>query len=161
MSFFYIILFLILGVILLFLELFVPGGIVGLIGVILMGMAVYICFDQYGAHTGFIVLLVSVVITLSSVIIIFYIFPRTREGRWFILSDSLTKGKGYHSDAYADKALIGREGYTESELRPAGIAVIGEQRYDVVTEGDFIEPKQRIRVLRVDGNRIVVERFQG
>jgi len=36
--------------------------------------------------------------------------------------------------------------------------MIGQNRYDVVTEGEFLRPQTRIRVIRVDGNRIVVER---
>jgi len=53
--------------------------------------------------------------------------------------------------------LVGQEGITESELRPVGIAVIGGNRIDVMTEGDYVEPNSRIRVIREEGNRIVVE----
>ena len=43
-------------------------------------------------------------------------------------------------------------------LRPAGTAVFGERRLDVVSSGDLIPKDARVRVVRVEGGRIVVER---
>ena len=43
-------------------------------------------------------------------------------------------------------------------LRPAGMAKIGDEYVDVVTEGDFIEPGTSIQVIEVEGTRIVVKK---
>jgi membrane-bound serine protease (ClpP class) len=55
-------------------------------------------------------------------------------------------------------ALLGLVGVATSMLRPAGMAKIGDQYVDVVTEGDFIEPGTPIQVIEVEGTRIVVKR---
>ena len=55
------------------------------------------------------------------------------------------------------KDLVGRVGVAETILRPSGILELDGDRMDVVTAGDFIEAGAKIRVVRVDGNRIVVE----
>ena len=60
--------------------------------------------------------------------------------------------------AEQDRALLGALGLALSELRPAGVARFGERRVDVVSDGEFIPPGEAIRVIAVDGNRIVVER---
>ncbi len=52
---------------------------------------------------------------------------------------------------------IGDWGTAESVLRPAGRAKFGSVSMDVVSEGSYIEPGQAIRVLHIEGNRIVVE----
>ncbi|NPU96051.1 MAG: NfeD family protein [Candidatus Omnitrophica bacterium] len=155
---FYILLFLFVGLVLVFLELFVPGGVIGFMGVCLMGLAVYLCFKEYGYNTGIAMFLLCCFITLGAVVMGFKYLPHTRIGGSFILKHAENKDKGFHTDAYENLNLTGMEGIAESELRPAGIAMIGQNRYDVVTEGEFLRPQTRIRVIRVDGNRIVVER---
>ncbi len=52
---------------------------------------------------------------------------------------------------------MGQVGVAVTLMRPAGILEIGTQRYDVVTEGDFVEPGAKVRVIQVKGNRIVVQ----
>ena len=52
---------------------------------------------------------------------------------------------------------VGKTGVASTKLRPAGTALIESTRVDVVTTGDFIEKETEIVVVRVDGNRIVVE----
>ena len=151
-----IIVLLIFGFCLLFMEIFVPGGILGVIGTIMMGVAVWLCFD-YGKSEGFAVLLFCLIVTILTVYYIFKQFPNTAVGKWVLLADQVSKEKGYHSDSVMDKNLLDKVGISESELRPSGIALLEGERYDVVTEGEFIESNTAIRVIRVDANRIVVE----
>ena len=41
-------------------------------------------------------------------------------------------------------------------LRPAGMALIGGQRVNVVTEGTFIEKDVPVEVIATEGTRVVV-----
>ena len=43
-----------------------------------------------------------------------------------------------------------------TDLRPAGTITIGEERLDAVTEGEFLQQGQRVKVMRSDGYRHVV-----
>ena len=54
--------------------------------------------------------------------------------------------------------LLHQEGEAFTTLRPAGKARFGEQVFDVQSQGDFIDPGQRVVVTEVSGNRIVVRR---
>ncbi|MBD3266915.1 nodulation protein NfeD, partial [bacterium] len=145
------------GLLLMFVELFVPGGIVGIIGGLLMAGGIYLSFQDYGPTTGVLVLTACILATITVAILAFKFLPRTFMGKWLILGDSTSKETGYHSDSYLDDNLVGKEGYAESGLRPSGIAMIDDDRIDVVTEGEYLAPKTRIKVIRVDGNRVVVE----
>ena len=51
---------------------------------------------------------------------------------------------------------IGDLGRTLSALRPSGKAQFGDELIDVVTEGDFVDPDQPIRVIKKNGTRVVV-----
>ena len=59
-----------------------------------------------------------------------------------------------------DLGLVGHEGVAEAPLRPAGLARIDGRRVDVVTRGELIDPGERVRVLEVKGNRVVVARWE-
>jgi membrane-bound serine protease (ClpP class) len=52
--------------------------------------------------------------------------------------------------------LLGREGQAHTNLRPAGIVVIDGKKLDVVTSGEQIEKGSRVRVSKVEGNRVIV-----
>ncbi len=54
--------------------------------------------------------------------------------------------------------IIGLSGITETDLRPSGMARIGDQRFDVISTGEFIESGARIRIVEHEGSRIVVDR---
>jgi membrane-bound serine protease (ClpP class) len=62
------------------------------------------------------------------------------------------------ADRPAGGSLVGATGVAQSDLRPSGIADIGGQRVDVVSDGDFIVAGQPIEVVLDEGYRRVVRR---
>ena len=54
--------------------------------------------------------------------------------------------------------LVGQRGTTATRLVPAGKARIGDDLYDVVSDGDLIEKDQNVEIVQVIGYKIVVKR---
>ena len=79
-------------------------------------------------------------------------FPHTSLGRKMTLSASERDMKSSENA----QSLVGQEGETLSDLRPAGYARIAGRKLDVVSEGGLVRRGQRVRVLAVAGNRVVV-----
>jgi membrane-bound serine protease (ClpP class) len=52
--------------------------------------------------------------------------------------------------------LLNGIGTAVTQLRPSGVATINGQRVDVVTEGGLIERGTPVKVVAVEGSRIVV-----
>jgi len=52
--------------------------------------------------------------------------------------------------------LLDQVGIAQTNLRPSGTAMINGQRVDVVTEGPMIEQGATIKVVAVEGMRVVV-----
>jgi len=82
--------------------------------------------------------------------------PNTRWGRRLIpespkLAD--VSGTGVAQELHL---LLGKEGRTLSMCRPAGTADFGGKRCDVVSEGLAIAPDRPVKVVGVEGNRVVV-----
>ena len=52
--------------------------------------------------------------------------------------------------------FLGKEGVTLTNLRPSGTANFEGVKLDIVSEGDFIPKDTKVRVIKVEGRRIVV-----
>jgi membrane-bound serine protease (ClpP class) len=59
-----------------------------------------------------------------------------------------------------DQTLLGAEGPVEAPLRPAGIARLVGRRVDVVTRGEAVAVGERVRVIELQGNRVVVTQVE-
>jgi membrane-bound serine protease (ClpP class) len=55
--------------------------------------------------------------------------------------------------------LVGREGVAQTLLRPSGMALLDGKRLDVVAESDMIERGSAIKVVAIDGTRVVVRKI--
>ena len=157
-----------LGVFLFALELFViPGfGIVGILGLLALLGALVMSTLGAGSHSGFVLWAVvrmgfSVALAIVLTALFLKFLPKLPIGRKLILSTALDTSDGFSSAPPSDYQWLGRTGHAHSTLRPAGIADFQGHRVDVVSDGEFIDAGAPIRVLHVDGNRIVVQRDLG
>jgi len=93
---------------------------------------------------------------LASAATMFFVarrLPSTRFGRALVLDSAISVS------AQPDVDYTGAIGVTATALRPAGVAELDGRRVDVVSEGGFIEPGVRVRVIRVDGPAVVVAKI--
>ena len=148
------IIILILGIVLLIAEFFVPGGILGILGI---GAIIGSLFMS-GANVGHMMTSVAIaflVAVIASVILFRRIGLDKGIFRHVILKDRTTTELGYVSN-HNRLDLIGKEGVAATALRPSGVAVIDNERIDVVTEGSFIQANTPIKVVKVEGVRVIV-----
>ncbi|REK59649.1 MAG: serine protease [Thermobacillus sp.] len=143
------------GIILLVLELFVPSyGILGILGgAAIIGGIATAAYDAGDAVTTLLYALGAAAVLAA---VAGYIFRRRGVWNKFILRESLTSEEGYLStEARTD--LAGKSGTALTPLRPAGVVLIDGERIDAVSEGGFVEPGARVRVVRAEGLRVVVK----
>lgn len=144
---------LILGVLLLCAELYVPGGLLGTMGAVLLLCSVFLVFKGHGKNTGMYYLLAVMLLVGAGIYLASRYVPRSRLTRsLFLRADE----KGYRSSAEDLTPLMNREGVALTPLRPAGKALIDGRRIDVVTEGNLIEKDAPLTVIEVEGMRVVV-----
>ena len=99
---------------------------------------------------------------LLSIAVLFLVFKYAPKNKMFdhiILKVEQKNDAGYISHNVDRDSLVGLEGEALTFLRPAGTAFIAEQRIDVVSEGDFIEKGSKIKVVAVQGSRVVVRKI--
>ncbi len=143
------------GIVLILAEFLLPGGVLGVLGVLLIIASAGVGMYAYPEMTLFIVIgqliLGSLIIILGLVVI-----SKTGAGRGLTLSGAFTEEEGYVNYP-TNTSLIGTRGLVLTALRPSGTIEIGEERIDAVSNGSFIEKGIEVRVLEVHGNRVVVE----
>ena len=54
---------------------------------------------------------------------------------------------------------MGREGVAVTKLRPSGMIEVDHEKIDAVTSGEFIEKDSRIKIIRVEGRKIIVKKI--
>lgn len=100
-----------------------------------------------GLALAFIVLIVVVVVVLRW---------GSRTGKGLVLGESLPPHQATPDVSVEPAELIGRRGVAVPSLRPAGTAMFGDLRIDVVTEATFIPQGAAVVVTAVQGKRIIV-----
>jgi membrane-bound serine protease (ClpP class) len=85
--------------------------------------------------------------------------PKTSVFQRLELSTTLKTADGYTATPPPAKLSPGAAGVAQTVLRPAGKGRFGDQLVDVVTQGEFIGKDERIKVVAVEGSRVVVTRW--
>lgn len=148
------ILLFVIGFALLIAELFIPGGIVGIIG----GALVIISLLFAGAnfvHMAYSILIAMFIALIGMVIIMKFFGKKLHVFNKLVLKDATTTEEGYVSNVNRIE-LIGKTGIAITPLRPAGVISVDNERIDAVSEGSYIDAKKKIEVVKVEGSRIVV-----
>ena len=151
------------GIGLLLVEAFVlPGfGIAGILGILAILAALVMSTVGEGVSTQGIIAAasrtaLSLLVALIASAVMLRFLPKTKFGRQLVLDTDLSAETGFTSEPLVEHELVGKVGIAMSTLRPAGVADIDGKRIDVVSDGEFIDPGEPVRVDRVDGNRVVV-----
>jgi membrane-bound serine protease (ClpP class) len=145
-----IITLLVLGAVLMFLETLLPGMVTGIIGFLCLVAAVILGYQEFGFRTGNLVLGGVVVGLALGVFGWLKFFPESRIAKRFI-SKSAVGELGV-----AKPELLHCTGVAITPLRPSGTGLISGKRVDVVTEGSLIDRGASIKVIAVEGARVVV-----
>ena len=149
-----------------------PGTILpGLFGALIMGLSlVWAMVDRYPGgplvpEAGLLVvplIRLAVGVGLAGVAIAFLAkyLPKTSFFHGLVLTNRNPAGAALSpTKSEFTRLPVGAEGVARSILRPSGRAEFGGELHDVITMGQFVDPGTRVRVVAVEGARIVVEPF--
>lgn len=146
----------VIGIVLLAVEIFViPGfGVSGILGIAALIGGIFLVTDSL---LGGLLLTAGMLVALGMIIFLSFRLPHTqRLWRKFSLSTRQNTKEGYVAQKVHYETYLGRVGIALTQLRPAGTADFEGEYLDVVTEGGFIKPETRVRVIAVEGARIIV-----
>lgn len=161
-----------IGIVLIAVEVFVlPGfGIPGVIGICLVIWSLLNAMTQRLPGGSWVPdlqdlrvptfnLSLGIILAAGAAMMLARFLPTSPVFRWLVLTQATRSAAGYTAAA-STSDLLGQRGTALTALRPAGTAIVGERRLDVVTRGAFIEQGQGVRVVEAHGSRVVVEAIE-
>lgn len=154
-----LVLLFIVGLLLLAAEAFVfPGfGISGMLGIVVTFLSIGLTYaDKQQAAIS---IFASLVMTIVIISLALKFLPKTRAWGRIILTTRLDTESGYVTQpAFTD--YVGMDGTAVTPLRPSGIVEVNGARLDVTTEGVFLPIGSIVRIVKVEGNRIIARRVE-
>ena len=158
------------GLVLVISELFLHPGTVlpGVAGALMMvGALIWAMIDRYPGDawwpTGDMLarpllnLGMAFIAGLFGIYLLAKILPKTSLYHYLVLDAASPIGIPASTAAIIPRIAIGTTGLAKTTLRPSGKADFDGHMHDVTTDGDYIEPGARVRVVAIEGARVVVE----
>jgi membrane-bound serine protease (ClpP class) len=154
---FAVVLIFLTGILLLIIEAVIPGfGAPGIGGVLCIIISIILASDSI--VLGISSLAIAFVMSIIAAILLLKYAPKNKYFDKIILGMELRKDFGFTS-TITNNALLGLEGVVVNSLRPAGIIEVDGERIDVVSEGGFVEKNERVKIVKIEGRRIVVKKI--
>jgi len=146
------------GFVLIGAEIFLPGGILGIFGSAAWVAAATVGWrnfsEPWNLLSAFALLFVGILTFMAWI----KYFPKSRMGKNLSLSEN---AGDYKAHTEHDDLPVGSLGEAVSTLRPAGIALFDGKRLDVVTDGEWVDAGQPVRISSTAGGHISVEKSEG
>lgn len=137
-----------IGLAAVFAEILIPGMIVGICGAICMLASMYWAYQAGATNLGHIMVGVSIISVPIFVLLWYRLASRT-----FVV----TASEADFNPPGEFGRFLGEEGVAVTNLHPTGIASVDGKRVDVVTRGEMVSKNTRIKIIEVQGNRVIVK----
>lgn len=144
-----------IGLIMIFLEFYLPGAILGTIGGILLVVSILLAAD---GENIFFTILYSIFVAASVVGVIKYALwqiPRGRHKDSIYSSDAQV---GYYASSY-DLEAIGKEGVVLSDLKPGGFIEVNGKQLPAISESGYVVKGEKVKVVRGEGDSLIVTKI--
>lgn len=143
-----------LGILLLLVEVIVPGGILGTLGALMLFGGCIAAFIHFGTGGGMIAVAVALAVAVVAFYFEFRVLPRTTIGRRAFLHQEI---EGV-SAAYGKEArdLIGKSATALTMLSPSGYITIDGKRYEAFCPSGQVPAGTSLKVTGADNFRLIV-----
>jgi len=143
---------------LLLIELLLSFGVAGFLG--LMAILGSVLLAGGSLQSMSISILIALIAASAGMVIMVKFFgKRLHLFKRIILTDATDTASGYVS-AVNRPELVGQIAVTATALRPSGTIRLGDERIDAVSEGRYIDKGKSVKIIKVEGSRIVVRELE-
>lgn len=141
------------GILLLALELIVPGAILGILGAVAMLAGVGFAFSTYGWDGGLLALALAV--TALGLVVYFELvwLPKSALARYFSMSATVT---GVSRHPVADPSVVGAIVVAETTCAPSGYVLLNGKRFEASCVDGYAKAGDQLRVTAIESFGLVV-----
>jgi membrane-bound serine protease (ClpP class) len=143
------------GLILIYLEFFLPGGIVGVAGGLLLFISAFL-FIQFKPPLFLVVTFFFFIAFLLYLVIKFALFQvkRSKHKQTYFADDTQ---QGYQALRY-EKELIGKKAKAATDLKPAGRIFLENKHFQAISRGEYIDKGEDVRIIGGEGGWLIVKK---
>lgn len=147
----------IIGMGLLIVEAMMPGfGIAGCSGIVMEAVALVLTWQKHGGLATLGMLLIVLALLAIAISTSLHSLRKGKLSRSSLVNSHTESADAGYRSAEDMQVFLGKEGEATTALRPTGMAEFDSVRLNVVSEGDFISAGTPIRIVQVEGARVVV-----
>jgi len=142
------------ALVLIFFEVLLPGGFLGLLAAGCILAATALAFQDYGAYVGVSVFAGSLLACLALTVIEFKIFAKTRYGKRFFLTSALS---GHSNVEPSNDSIVGKTGEALTRLNPSGKVAIDGRTFEAHCQDGYLESGAKVEVVSRDSFKLTVK----
>lgn len=141
--------------VLFFFEIFLPGGVLAVVGGLFLLAASVVAYTELGPAWAVAIFSFG----LISAFVLFFLEIRFISGTRFGEQLSLKSSISTNLKSWSDENLAGSEGVTLTTLAPSGKVEVNGVIHTATAQNGFLEKGSRIRVLRNETFKLIVEKI--
>lgn len=146
----------VLALVLTALEVFLPGGILGVGAFACVVVATVYSFQDYGWFVAVLVFFGSLLLALLLAVAQFRLLRRTSWGQQIFLSSAVD---GHSNEAAGSDDLLGQEARAATRLNPTGMVEVAGRRYQASSRDGFIDQNETVRVVARENFNLIIEKL--
>ena len=147
-----LVLFLI-GSILIGVEVFVPGGIIGIIGFGFLIGGVALSYADFGWPGVWVSGGVAFLILIATVLVEFLVLPKTKLGKRLFLQKSID---GVSQLPVAGDDVIGKDCVSLTPLSPTGFVLVDGKKIEAASKSGYIAADETLKIVGKETFRLIV-----
>ncbi|MBQ6875967.1 MAG: NfeD family protein, partial [Lachnospiraceae bacterium] len=105
---------------------------------------------------GIFIALVLLVLLGAMLVIILWLLAKGKLRSPLILREEQRRDQGYIGSSDLTY-LLGKRGVALTDLRPSGAGDFDGVRFDVLSEGEYIEKGSELEIIKVGGSKLIVK----
>ncbi len=148
----------IVGILLIAAELFVPGGILGVAGSLCILASCYFTFEKFGAFAAAWQFIGVLIVCCIVIYLEFKLLRKTKFGKKVFLdsvsggeAESLKKSRSLPAD------VIGKSAKTLTTLAPSGRIELDGEIYEAFSRDGLVRKGRTVKIVAQDSYRLVVQ----
>ncbi|MGB0743498.1 MAG: NfeD family protein [Opitutales bacterium] len=143
------------ALVLVFFEVILPGGILGLFALGCIVAATWLGFVEFGAFGGLATFFGSILAIGVLVLLEFKLLANSRFGKGFFLKDAVS---GHSNQAQAEDNIAGKVGVALTRLNPSGKVAIDDRSYEAYSQDGYIESGVPVTVVSQDNFKLIIKK---
>lgn len=141
------------GVVLLALEVIVPGAILGIFGGIALLAGVIVAFADFGPSGGFAAVGAALALVALALYLEFVLLPKSRLAKTFSMTDTVA---GTSQPLLADRTVIGKRAVAVTPLVPSGVVECEGRRFEAFARSGHVAAGDPLEIVDLDNFRLIV-----